>query len=741
MSEYSSLKATIDANIKANNNQEITGLIMNSVLNEMVNSLGTGYQFMGVATPTNPGTAQTPDYKCFYLATTPGTYTYLGGLVVADGEVAILKYDTSWTKEVTGAVTAAQVNQLAGWIFGKYLDGLGQEQSFSDALCTTFLKATDGVVCQNLVAFTGSGYGFIFFYDSNYKFLGLKKGELNTKINYTLSTSDFPEGTVFFRVHSILSYNPNVANISSLYREALLANQYNKLNNWIDGEYIDANGGIAYYTYVKRSNYIVLKEDISYNGLSAMTGSGNGYLFFYDKNLNYISKLTGTPGEVINGTIKSSDIPSGAVYFRVHADLNNNAYLETRTPSISEYYPIDTKEVCYVSTDGNDNNDGSLSKPFATFQKAINEGYKKIIGMPGIYRGQNLWASGISGLDISCYQEGGLQDTFIDNVKRTSRIILDNSVVVSGLEAYDTIYRVELSVETNSKWYKVFISHELQPESTWYRSTSYNAILWEIGESLSSNKKMLPVLSLNDCKNTPGSFYYDGTYLYVCPTTTLVQYRRLINDNEDSDLFTITGCNDVKISGIDFMFMSRRGLYVYNSENINVQDCDFGFSAYWSNFETNNVNCTVERCNSYKSRIDGFGAIGCGDLSLYDCTAFYNYDDGVSHHYNTTGKVVGGEYSGNTKGGVTPSYGSRVDIDGVLCKDNGYGIYYLQSALEDSRVTDYQCRVCNSVAVDNVSKDIKTVGYNISIFNCGYDTSEFDTGKTTDVYNCHQNNL
>ena len=113
MSEYSSLKATINANVKTNGNQEITGSIMNSVLNAMVDSLGAGYQFIGVATPTNPGSAQTPDYKCFYLAITPGTYTNLGGLVVADGEVALLKYDSSWTKEVAGIATAAQLNQLS----------------------------------------------------------------------------------------------------------------------------------------------------------------------------------------------------------------------------------------------------------------------------------------------------------------------------------------------------------------------------------------------------------------------------------------------------------------------------------------------------------------------------------------------------------------------------------------------------------------------------------------------------
>lgn len=116
MSDYSSLKATINANIKANNNHEITGAITNSVLNAMVDSLGAGYQYKGVATPTNPGSAQTPDYKCFYIATTPGTYTNLGGLVVADGEVAILKYDSSWTKEVTGAATADQLNQLGQYV-------------------------------------------------------------------------------------------------------------------------------------------------------------------------------------------------------------------------------------------------------------------------------------------------------------------------------------------------------------------------------------------------------------------------------------------------------------------------------------------------------------------------------------------------------------------------------------------------------------------------------------------------
>ena len=112
MSQYQTLKTQIQENIKQNGEGAIRGDILQTQLLDMINALGAGYQFMGVATPTNPGTAQTPDYKCFYLATTPGTYTNLGGLVVADGEVALLKYDSSWHKDVTGIATADGLGNL-----------------------------------------------------------------------------------------------------------------------------------------------------------------------------------------------------------------------------------------------------------------------------------------------------------------------------------------------------------------------------------------------------------------------------------------------------------------------------------------------------------------------------------------------------------------------------------------------------------------------------------------------------
>lgn len=110
MSNYNSLKTTINANIKQNGKQEITGQILNSVLNQMVTTLGAGYQFAGVATKdTNPGT---PDAKVFYIANGKGKYTKFGGLEVTEDEVVVLYYDTEWHKIATGIASQAKLSEL-----------------------------------------------------------------------------------------------------------------------------------------------------------------------------------------------------------------------------------------------------------------------------------------------------------------------------------------------------------------------------------------------------------------------------------------------------------------------------------------------------------------------------------------------------------------------------------------------------------------------------------------------------
>lgn len=111
MANYSELLNDINAAIYENNDQEIDALEVRAILREMVTSLGSGFLFKGIATPSSPSGTGTyePDQNVFYLATTAGTYTYLGGLVVAAGEVAFLCYDGTWTKKSSALLSTGSI--------------------------------------------------------------------------------------------------------------------------------------------------------------------------------------------------------------------------------------------------------------------------------------------------------------------------------------------------------------------------------------------------------------------------------------------------------------------------------------------------------------------------------------------------------------------------------------------------------------------------------------------------------
>lgn len=111
MAQYATLKAAIAAVIKENGNQEITGDIMQSTLLSMVNSLGAGYQFMGIASPeTNPGT---PDQNVFYIAGA-GTYPNFSSLIVPDKNIGLLSYNGTWSVQTVpvGKDYDAQIGEL-----------------------------------------------------------------------------------------------------------------------------------------------------------------------------------------------------------------------------------------------------------------------------------------------------------------------------------------------------------------------------------------------------------------------------------------------------------------------------------------------------------------------------------------------------------------------------------------------------------------------------------------------------
>jgi hypothetical protein len=108
MANWSTLKAAIASIIKTNGNKEITGQLLQNVLNNIVSSVGENSTFAGIATPaTNPGV---PDGNVFYLATEAGIYANFNGIEVAEGEAVIFKWNNgTWTKKTTGLATEQEI--------------------------------------------------------------------------------------------------------------------------------------------------------------------------------------------------------------------------------------------------------------------------------------------------------------------------------------------------------------------------------------------------------------------------------------------------------------------------------------------------------------------------------------------------------------------------------------------------------------------------------------------------------
>ena len=96
MAYWDNLKKTITDAIKTNNNQEITGPILQRILLSIVTNVGENAAFAGIASQsTNPGM---PDGPRFWIAAGPGVYQNFGSVEVPENAIGII-YNLNSIKE------------------------------------------------------------------------------------------------------------------------------------------------------------------------------------------------------------------------------------------------------------------------------------------------------------------------------------------------------------------------------------------------------------------------------------------------------------------------------------------------------------------------------------------------------------------------------------------------------------------------------------------------------------------
>ena len=159
MANYNNLRAAIQATIKANGAQEITGPVLQSQLLAMITSLGLGYQYMGVAEPdTNPGE---PDQRVFYVAVTEGVYTEFGDIVIAQDEIAFLVWNSIWRKETlsTGIGEGAlRVIAEALQSLQAQVDSVAARNNFDELTASAFYADIAAVNTLYVDGFVVGGY-------------------------------------------------------------------------------------------------------------------------------------------------------------------------------------------------------------------------------------------------------------------------------------------------------------------------------------------------------------------------------------------------------------------------------------------------------------------------------------------------------------------------------------------------------------------------------------------------------
>lgn len=123
MANYTELKTAVSAVIKTNNNQEITGRLLQDVLNNIISVIGANATFAGIATPdTTPGT---PDQNIFYIASSNGVYSNFDGYELEDEIVLFVNKSRSWKHVLCNIYNKNKVKKNAANDISNIIDVIG----------------------------------------------------------------------------------------------------------------------------------------------------------------------------------------------------------------------------------------------------------------------------------------------------------------------------------------------------------------------------------------------------------------------------------------------------------------------------------------------------------------------------------------------------------------------------------------------------------------------------------------
>lgn len=413
MADNKNLKAAIADVIKANGAHEITGTILQEVLFSMIDQIG-GANFAGLATPnTNPGL---PDTNVFYIASTPGTYTYFGNVELTKKALVFYNVTSGWAAVETNIPLQSEVQNadlINRGIFmpdsdltelnrgvilnlGAVSGLVADKQYYLNIIrsANALLQVTDesgNVVSQYYSASAASGIEDVLLlnYDDNTEIFRAmvnwdavgevttfgKKLHINRNNYYADYEADINKinteiGEITNEVNMLQSDIENLTDVE------LATNQLFDPGSVTNAYVRAADGQVIADNYAKITDYIYCEGKSSIYTYTNWNHLLPCYVAFYDAEKNYISNAI----FVRDGYMcQIAQIPSNAVYFRG----------TVRSTNVNELYNPDNVFISFVPYRGD--------KRYLPVVDKIED--KQINYLPKLSTGMNLfngsWVSGL----------------------------------------------------------------------------------------------------------------------------------------------------------------------------------------------------------------------------------------------------------------------------------------------------------------------------------------------------------
>lgn len=363
MANYSVLKAAVQAVVRTNGNEEITGANLQTTLLSIIDSLGAGCQFMGIATPSTVPPSS-PDYNIAYIGGA-ATYENFGtSITVPIGSVGLFKYNGTWDNQVIHIYSSDDLVEEGGLLSDTMYSILASSVSTPYVIKGALINSYQGVFSfqknnsWDLILFsvkrdadwavisgvgTGSNQGCYMFDPAlgiNNDGLLVNNGGLNKKTMSTFvkNVKSIKDGG--YDKDILVCINARKANLIDYGNLYVMQGKYDSryfcvpdllLIGNVGSPMLNINSDYMITPFIRIENKPIAA--INFWSLSNTSPTAGAGIHFYDSDYRYNGTLDLTDYSKIDESntkaivIETDDIPQGTVYVRLSAAKSNTDIL------------------------------------------------------------------------------------------------------------------------------------------------------------------------------------------------------------------------------------------------------------------------------------------------------------------------------------------------------------------------------------------------------------------------------